>query len=146
MICFFSCSRLKSFFDVNKSVYVEQGLSQDFIFISYFEAQNNPRTLARPGYAGLWQVLPITKDCFWGNFENKVIKNQFSDMMRHHIRNQSLVSSNLIPHNLSYCNFLNICRRKKIQKPTERSFCQFFNAIFIGFNRWLVIFCGWKYR
>ena len=124
-------------------------LIKNKVCISYFEAHNNPRTSARPGYAGLWQVLSVTKDCFWGNLEIKEIKIDFFGILRHHIRNKFIqvwFLANFAPCHLSYRNFLNICRRKKIKKPTERSFCQFSHAIFIGFNRWLVIFIGGKNR
>ena len=107
----------------------QQGFSQDFIFISYFEAHNNPRTSARPGYAGLWQVLSVTKDCFWGNLEIKEIKIDFFGILRHHIRNKFIqvwFLANLAPHHLSYRNFLNTCRRKKNKKTYRKVFLSVF--------------------
>ena len=90
-------------------------LSQDFIFISYFKAQNNPRMSARPGFAGLDQVITITKGCFWGNFKIKEIKIDFLTFWDIILGTQLIkvwFLANLATHHLSYRNFLNICRRK----------------------------------
>ena len=105
--------------------------------------------LAQMGYAGLGQIRTFTKDCLWGNLKFKEIEIEFLTFWDIILGTQFIkiwFLSNFAPHHLSYRNFLNICCRRKIQKPTERSFCQLSHAISISFNRWLVISVSEKNR
>ena len=59
----------------------------------------------------------LQKTVFEGIWKLKRLKLIFFGILRHHIRNKFIqvwFLANLAPHHLSYRNFLNICRRKKI--------------------------------
>ena len=67
---------------------LQAGFKPGFYIYQFFGAQNNPQTSARPGFAGSWQVITSTKDCFLRKFLEYEGLNSFSCILRHHIWNQ----------------------------------------------------------